>query len=93
MINHPSIVTQGQTGFACPEVHEGTLRNGLSFELYFRHGGAHLELVGAGMRGEASMAVTQPGTADGIFDSDEIRDKTFAVLLPEAMANLERMPT
>ncbi len=92
MIDHPTIRTQGQTGFACPEVHEGTLTGGFTFELYFRHGGAHLEVVGAGYRGVASMAVQQPGTADGIFDSDDVRDRVFAQLLPEAMASMDLLP-
>ncbi len=91
-INHPRIATQGQTGFACPEVHEGTLEGGLSFELYFRHGGARVEVVGFGCRGVASMAVQQPGTADGIFDSPEIRDDVFATLLTEAIRNMEPLP-
>ena len=92
MINDPSIRTQGQTGFACPEVHEGTLTNGFNFELYFRHGGARLELVGHGLRGVATMTVEQEGTADGIFERDETRDVVFGLLLPKAMIALEPMP-
>ncbi len=92
MIDHPSIRTQGQTGFACPEVHEGTLTNGFNFELYFRHGGARLELVGHGLRGAASMTVEQQGTADGIFANDEAPAVAFGLLLPKAMAELEPMP-
>lgn len=52
----------------------------------------HLELVGRGLRGEASMTVEQAGTADGIFEHDETRDVVFGLLLPKAMANLEPLP-
>jgi hypothetical protein len=89
MIHHPDIITQDRTGFACPEVHEGTLNNGFGFELYFRHGGARLKLVGHGLRGVASMTVEQRGTADGIFEEPETRDVVFGLLLPKAMAALE----
>jgi hypothetical protein len=56
MIHHAAITDQEQTGFACPEVHEGTLAAGGTFTLYFRRGAAHLDVTVGNRAAEGSIA-------------------------------------
>ena len=88
MISHEAVATQRRTSLACPEQYDGTLTDGRAFYFRYRHGWASLDLgatVDAAVWDERETGVTVGAHLDGIFESDDERNATFAALLAERL--------
>jgi len=81
-LSHPAILTAEETCGACPVQWEGTLTDGGPF--YFRYRFATASLARTPDSPEVSMPFGDH-RLDGIFESDEDRDRVFAELHAQLM--------
>lgn len=94
MITHPLVSKATCTCWACPDQWEGMITDGRYFYLRYRSGVARL---GIGGNVDEAIEDTMPGgrgvwvqvgdPLDGVFESDEARNKVFAELLNERLAD------